>query len=164
MAAVDLQHYRFATAWQVDVAPGTVFRALRDVDDYPAWWPQVRRVDRVDDETYDYVVRSLLPYDLVFRSTRSVDDPVAGVLQAAMTGDLDGFSRWTVTPAGSGSRVLFEEDVVARKALLRRLALVARPAFSANHALMMTAGGRGLRAYLAGRVRGTGEDAAGGQR
>lgn len=151
---MDLQHYRFASTWGLAAAPPVVFRALHEVADYPAWWPQVRRAQRVDDATYDMVVRSLLPYDLVFRSTRSVEDPAGGVLEAALTGDLAGFSRWTVTADGAGSQALFEEEVVAHKALLRRLAVVARPAFVANHALMMRAGQRGLGAYVAGRLRG----------
>jgi hypothetical protein len=146
--------YRFQSTWQVDAAPGDVYEALRVVDDYPAWWPQVCRADRVDDATYDIVVRSCLPYDLSFRSTRSREDPTARVLEAAMSGDLDGFSRWTATASNGGTFLVFEEEVVARKALLRRLAVVARPAFVANHEVMMRAGCRGLRAYLAGRRSG----------
>ena len=68
-----------------------------------------------------------------------------------MSGDLDGFSRWTVTDAGAGrTKAVFEEDVTARKALLRRLALIARPAFRANHTVMMRHGQHGLAVYLAG--------------
>ena len=36
------------------------------------------------------------------------------------------------------------------KPLLRRLELIARPAFKANHSRMMRDGERGLRTYLAG--------------
>ena len=45
---------------------------------------------------------------------------------------------------------VFEEEVTATKALLRYLAPVARPAFRANHTLMMRHGQAGLRVYLAG--------------
>ncbi|MGH8894704.1 MAG: SRPBCC family protein [Actinomycetes bacterium] len=151
---MDLHRYRFRSVWPLAAAPEEVFRALRDVDDYPEWWPQVRRVDRIDDGTYDMVVRSVLPYDLVFRSTRSREDEAAGVLEARMAGDLDGLSRWTIREDGAGTTLVFEEQVVAVKTMLRRLAFVARPAFVANHVLMMRAGRRGLRAYLAGRRRG----------
>ena len=41
-------------------------------------------------------------------------------------------------------------EVLARKALLRRFGAVARPAFKANHTLMMRHGERGLATYLAG--------------
>jgi hypothetical protein len=77
------------------------------------------------------------------------------VLEAKLTGDLEGFSRWTITATGSGADLLFEEEVVTTKALLRRLAPIARPAFRANHALMMRHGERGLRTYLAGYEHGT---------
>ena len=45
---------------------------------------------------------------------------------------------------------MFEEQVDARKEPLRKLALVARPAFRADHALMMHHGRQGLGVYLAG--------------
>ena len=156
---MDLHRYRFRSVWQVPATAAETIAALRRVEDYPAWWSQVRSAVRVDDDRYDMVVRSLLPYDLTFRSTRSVDDEETGVLEARLTGDLDGFSRWrvlgqspTTAPTATTTTILaFEEEVLARKPLLRRLAFVARPGFVANHALMMRAGQRGLTAYLAGR-------------
>jgi hypothetical protein len=146
--------YSFRSVWQADAAPDEVYLALREIDDYPAWWPEVRSAERVDDTTYDMVVRSVLPCDLVFRTHRSVEDPEARVLEARMTGDLGGFSRWTITASTAGATLVFEEQVEAFKPLLRRLGLVARPAFVANHALMMRHGRQGLRAYLAGVRRG----------
>jgi hypothetical protein len=67
-----------------------------------------------------------------------------------MRGDLEGFSRWTIEPERSGTLVTFEEEVIARKESLRRLAVVARPFFRWNHAVMMRHGRRGLGVYLAG--------------
>lgn len=149
---MDLHRYRFRSVWQVPATAAETVAALRRVADYPAWWSQVRSAVRVDDDTYDLVVRSLLPYDLSVRSTRSVDDEDTGVLEARLTGDLDGFSRWRVLGSATTTTTLaFEEEVLARKPLLRRFGFVARPAFVANHALMMRAGQRGLTAYLAGR-------------
>ncbi len=139
--------------WPVAAPPEEAYRALREIEDYPAWWPEVRSVTRVDEATYDMVCRSTLPYDLAFRTVRSREDPKGRVLEAQMTGDLDGFSRWTVVDAPAGSSLVFEEQVEARKGLLRRLGPVARPAFVANHAVMMRHGRAGLRAYLAGLRR-----------
>ena len=123
---------------------------LRDSGDYPRWWPEVRLVRRIDDRRTEMVIRSVLPYELRFVAQQERQDPAAGVLEVSMSGDLEGFSRWTLSASGDGTRAVFEEDVVARKALLRRLAVVARPAFRANHALMMRHGKQGLRAYIAG--------------
>ena len=67
-----------------------------------------------------------------------------------MGGDLAGFSRWTITVGANGTSATFDEEVLATKVLLRRLELVARPAFKANHSRMMRDGERGLRTYLAG--------------
>jgi polyketide cyclase/dehydrase/lipid transport protein len=145
--------YSFRSVWEVHATPDEAFEALGRLDDYPAWWPEVRRADRVDATSYDMVVRSRLPYDLVFRTTRTREDPALRVLEADLDGDLAGFSRWTVTGSSIRSRLLFEERVEARKALLRRLGWVARPAFIANHAVMMRHGRQGLRAYLAGMRR-----------
>ena len=48
------------------------------------------------------------------------------------------------------TRCVFDEHVVTNKGLLDRLAVVARPAFKANHTLMMRHGEAGLRTFLAG--------------
>ncbi len=105
-----------------------MYAALADVPSYPLWWPEIREVRRTGAETGDVVVRALLPYRLVISLAAHRRDPEAGVLEAVMRGDLDGWSRFTVTtdgPTGPGSaggtgavggtggagcRVLFEED------------------------------------------------------
>jgi hypothetical protein len=152
LARVDLNFYRFRTRWEVAASPADVFTALEAVEQYPEWWPEVRAVEHLDEDRYRIRVRSLLPYDLNFMGTQSDKDPQAGVLSMRMEGDLDGFSRWTTTPHGGRTAVTFVEEVVANKALLRRLAVLGRPAFRANHALMMRHCRSGLRACLAGML------------
>ena len=147
---MDWNHYRFLSTWDLDAPADDVYLVLKDTAQYPLWWPEVRRVRAIDDRTSEMVIRSLLPYDLSFIARESRQDPRAGVLEAVMSGDLEGFSRWTISGDGDRTRAMFEEDVVACKALLRRLALLARPAFRANHTLMMRHGRSGLRTYLAG--------------
>jgi hypothetical protein len=76
-------------------------------------------------------------------------DPGAGVLEIALSGDLDGRLRWTLAPAGNGgTRARYEQDTALRRRVPPGLRHLARPAFAANHALMMRAGRRGLRAWL----------------
>ena len=148
---MDFNHYKFVTTWQLDAPVGDVFTALADLATYPQWWQEVREVRRIDDVSAELVIRSFLPYNLTFSSRQTRRDATAGVLEVSMRGDLDGFSRWTLTAAGVGrTEAVFEEDVVARKALLRRLALIARPAFRANHTVMMRHGQHGLAIFLAG--------------
>jgi hypothetical protein len=144
--------YVFRSTWHLDAPVADVTAALEEVGSYPAWWPEVREATRIDEDTYELRCRSTLPYDLVFETRRSVHDTVGGVLEANMIGDLEGFSRWTISadPLGAGTVAVFDEDVVANKRLLRVLEPVARPGFRANHWLMMRHGEAGLRVYLAG--------------
>ena len=154
----DLNHYQFINVWRLKYRPREVYRVLEDIGGYPRWWPEVRRVDRIDDSTVRIVARSLLPYNLTFQATDTRQDEHAGVLEIAMRGDLEGFSRWTIEPERSGTLVTFEEEVIARKESLRRLAVVARPFFRWNHAVMMRHGRRGLGVYLAEYRAGAEED------
>jgi hypothetical protein len=151
---MDPNRYEFRSVWQLDATRDVVFEVLADLCSYPAWWPEVPRAERIDDATFDLTVRSLLPYDLVFRSVQGRRDREAGVLEVSMSGDLHGFSRWTICDEGATCVATFEEQVTARKPLLRRLAPIARPAFQANHWLMMRHGRAGLRTFLRGYAAG----------
>ncbi|MCX2925962.1 SRPBCC family protein [Streptomyces sp. NEAU-W12] len=146
---MDRSHYRFRSLWSLPAPAGPVYRALEHIEDYPRWWPQVREVTRHDAAGGAVRIRSVLPFDLrtTLRETRR--DPVAGILEVHLSGDLDGWARWTVTPAGpAGTLARYEQEVDVRKSLLRRLAVPGRPLFHANHALMMRSGRRGLAAHL----------------
>jgi hypothetical protein len=147
---MELNRYTFRSVWRLEATGDDVFEILADLDHYPLWWPEVRRAERLDDSTSALIVRSLLPYDLAFSSTQTRRDRLGGILEASLQGDLDGLSRWTLTTAGTSCTAVFEEEVTANKPLLRHLALVARPAFKANHRLMMRHGQAGLRTYLSG--------------
>ena len=148
-----LNHYRFRSVWLLDASPQETYAALREVEDYPLWWQEVRSVRRLSDESAEIVCRASLPYVLRFVASRAVEDPEAGVLEASLRGDLDGFTRWTIGASAGGTRAVFDEEVEANKGLLRWLAPVARPAFIWNHTLMMRHGERGLRAHLAASRR-----------
>ncbi|MEU9736573.1 SRPBCC family protein [Streptomyces sp. NPDC048002] len=145
---MDWSHYRFDSRWTLPAPPAAVYAALEHAEDYPRWWPQVREVRRLDDTSGVIHVRSALPYGLTFTAREARRDPAAGVLEIALSGDLEGWARWTVTAHGTGSLARYEQVVDVRKPLLRRLAVPGRPAFRVNHWLMMRAGRRGLRAHL----------------
>jgi uncharacterized protein YndB with AHSA1/START domain len=145
---MDWTHHRFRSLWHLPAPPATVYAALERVEDYPHWWRQVREVTQVDDRTAAIRIRSLLPYDMTFTAREVRRDPAAKVLEAALSGDVDGWSRWTVTAHGPGSLVRYDQEVHVRKPLLRRFAVPGRPFFRANHRLMMRAGRRGLAGRL----------------
>ena len=145
-----LHRYRFTTVWDLPAPPELVYRVLADPRTYPVWWPEIREVRQLDEHTGAMRFRSLLPYELHVTAHEVRQDPAAGVLEARLTGDLEGSTRWTVTTRGDGAAVaVFDEDVEVRKPLMRRLALPGRPAFRVNHALMMSSGMTGLTRYLA---------------
>ncbi|MCT9081860.1 SRPBCC family protein [Streptomyces fulvoviolaceus] len=145
---MDWTRYRFRSSWALHASPATVYDVLEQAEDYPRWWPAVREVNRLDDTTGVIRIRAVLPYDLTFTAREVRRDPAAGVLEIAMTGDLEGWARWTVTGDGAGSLARYDQVVVVNKPLLRRFAVPGRPVFRANHWLMMRAGRRGLAAYL----------------
>ncbi|WP_405874852.1 MULTISPECIES: SRPBCC family protein [unclassified Streptomyces] len=145
---MDWTRYHFRTLWTLPASPATVYEALSQAEEYPRWWPQVREVTRLDDTTGVIRIRALLPYDLRFTARETRRDPVAGVLEIDMSGDLEGWARWTITAAGTGTLARYEQVVDVHKPLLRKLAVPGRPVFRANHRLMMRAGRRGLTAYL----------------
>ncbi|KUH37810.1 MULTISPECIES: SRPBCC family protein [Streptomyces] len=146
---MDWHHYRFRSLWTLPAPVTTVYAALERPEEYPRWWPQVRAAHRIDGRSGTARIRSVLPYALAVTLTERRRDPAAGILEVTLTGDVEGWARWTVTPHPTvGSRALYEQEVRVRKPLLRRLAVPARPLFRANHALMMRAGRRGLAARL----------------
>jgi hypothetical protein len=140
--------YEFGCTWSIPAAPQVLYQTLERLDLYPQWWRQVKLAERIDDDTCRVVVRSRLPIALRVTAHRSRADADSGVLEARLSGDLVGFSRWQLSAAsGGGTRVEFSEEVEAARPLLRRLAF-ARPLFEINHRLMMNSGERGLRAHL----------------
>jgi len=151
MKRKDWTYYRFRSLWVLDAPLDDVYGALADPEGYPRWWPQVREVTPVDGHSGVLRIRSVLPYDLVLTAREVRRDRAAGVLEIAMTGDVDGWARWTLVPDGSGTRARYDQEVHVTKPSLRRLAVPGRAAFRANHALMMRAGRRGLAAHLRGR-------------
>jgi hypothetical protein len=148
---VSLNEYAFRSLWSVRATADRVFAALVDLAGYPRWWPDIRAVERVDDDTAEVTCRSVLPYVLTFRLHRAVEDADHGRMRVDMSGDLEGFVQGHVAEHRTeGALLAISQRVAVTKPLLRALAPVGRPVFRANHALMMRRGQRGLRAYLAG--------------
>jgi len=140
--------YRFRDTWLLSAPVRTVFDAVVDLAAYPRWWPDVCEVTRVDDDTARVVCRAALPYALTVVMRRAEEDRGAGRMRVHLSGDLEGDLSATARRLPVGTRLEITQQVVATKPLLRRLSPLARPAFRANHALMMWRGRRGLEAHL----------------
>ncbi|MEG8278457.1 SRPBCC family protein [Streptomyces sp. AHA2] len=145
---MDWNHHRFRSLWPLPAPPAAVYEVLQRPEDYPRWWRQVREVERLDDTTGVLRIRSVLPYDMTFTARQTRREPSAGVLEIAVSGDIEGWVRWTVGPHGDGTLARYDQVVSVGKPLLRRLAVPGRPLFRANHALMMRSGRRGLLRHL----------------
>jgi hypothetical protein len=150
---VALNDYRFRDVWSVPADAPRVFDALVDLLNWPRWWPDVRTARQIDDDTAELTCRAVLPYVLTFRLHRVTQDADAGLLRVDMTGDLDGYCEAVVHRGDDSSRLAIDQRVAITKPLLRALAPIARPFFTANHAAMMWRGQRGLRGYLSPRVQ-----------
>ena len=148
-----LTHYVFKSIWLVNAPLDDVFSVLADPSTYPAWWPEIRSVEDLGGGRIQMIARSFLPYELRFVSEDRGQAQPPGVLDARITGDLEGFARWTLKSVGAGCRIVYDQEVDTHKRLLNVLAPVARPAFRLNHALMMRHGRAGLRTYMAGYRR-----------
>jgi hypothetical protein len=146
---VTVPEYRFVDRWSVDVPGQLVYDVLADLASYPEWWPQVRSVEAMSEDRARVVCRSFLPYTLRFEMHRARADRRAGVLEARLLGDLDGWARWTVRPSTCRADLLYEQRVKTPGRLLRALAPHGRPLLVLNHAWMMRGCRLGLARHLA---------------
>lgn len=150
-----LTHYVFHSVWSVEAPFADACAVLADLRTYPLWWPEIRTVEDLGNGRFLTLARSFLPYDLRFVSEERVGSRRPGVIDAALSGDLEGYARWTVEPVGSGCRLIYDQEVDTHRVLLNVLAPIARFAFRANHLLMMKHGQAGLRTFMAGYTRAT---------
>ncbi len=148
MSPVSLNRYRFRSVWHVGACPTAVYEVLSDIANYPQWWPEIRSAKKVDEECGELTCRSFLPFDIVVQVRHSIRDQQAGLLRGTLSGDLEGFASWEITGRDGGTELVFDQEVVVNKALLRRLVLIARPFFRGNHDLMMRGGLKGLKQAL----------------
>ncbi len=105
---------------------------------------------KLDQSHFEVVARAFLPYELRFVSEGRIENWRRGVIDARLSGDLEGFARWSIESVGGSCKLVYDQEVDANKALLKALAPVARPAFRMNHSLMMRNGQAGLRTFMAG--------------
>ena len=157
--------YHFVTTWRIAATPDEISAVLGDAAGLARWWPSVYLRVRVLEEgdergvgkVVDLWTKGFLPYTLRWRFTVTASDAAHGFRLEA-TGDFVGRGIWTLTPAddaegGDGPLTLVTYDwlVVAEKGILKRLSMVMKPIFSANHHWAMARGATSLRLELARR-------------
>ena len=93
--------------FEFDAAPPALWAALGSVDDYPSWWPWLRRFDAqalAQGEEWGCTVKPPLPY--VVRFTVRFDDvEVERRIDAVVGGDIEGPAQLLIEPSTAGSAV-----------------------------------------------------------
>jgi uncharacterized protein YndB with AHSA1/START domain len=146
---MPVNEYRFRSVWSIAAPQHEVFHALVDLAGYPDWWPDVRSVSEVDEDTAEVVCKAVLPYRLRLRMRRTEQDETNGRLRVDLTGDLVGYLGCRLDADRGRTRLKIVQEVVVTRRLLRVMAPLARPLLVANHGAMMWRGQRGLRKHLA---------------
>lgn len=144
--------FAFGDSWEVAAPVEEVAATLTDLEHYPRWWPQVRAVAKLGPDTAWVRCRSTLPYtlDLVLDAVRRTPP----VVEVALSGDLDGYARFTLTGTDDGTRLDFAQEVSVSGALALA-SYAARPLLRWNHHRMMAGCRAGLGDALLARA-GTG--------
>jgi hypothetical protein len=135
------RRYRF------DVPADQLWSALRRVEDYPRWWPWLRRFDADAFATgacWSCEVQPPLPYSLRFDLLlNEVDD--GRYAEATVSGDIVGRARLSVAPRGSGSALHLESWLQPASVWLRAVSTVGRPVARFGHDWVIDTGLRQFR-------------------
>lgn len=161
-ARLSGRHFDLVSHWRLLAPRDRVWSALTRPDQWPRWWPQVRRVQTlraggVDGvgsvRRFDWATR--LPYGI------TVDIEVLDVLpmeqlRGRSRGPLSGEGIWLLREDGPHTDVTYVWRVTLQPGWMRWLAPLLAPLFRWNHAAVMRAGGAGLARHLAGGTNGPG--------
>lgn len=141
--------YEFSSRWSTQCPADAVYLLLTRLGEYDSWWPQVRRSERVDEDSGVIHLRSALPFTLRMFMTRECEDPISRTLRAAVSGDLDGFVQWRVEDdPPRGAVVHFSQVVTLTHPLIRPIDRLLRPLLTWNHGVAMRGGAMGLQRAL----------------
>jgi hypothetical protein len=152
--------YRFIEHWTIpDFTPLEVYEVISDARLLPEWWKGVYLATEPLDGQWTAprvggriraAARGFLPYKLRFVLESTVLEE-GRIVEVRVQGDLDGCWRATFSVDGHGTRLDIEEQVMAKKPLIRVLSPLLKPLFAWNHFWTTPRGETGLRAYLAAR-------------
>ena len=141
------RRFRFAEHWTVGAPPREVAGVLADLELYPDWWPEVRAVGKVDDDTAVVLCRSALPYTLELVLTAVHRGPA--LLETRIGGSLVGSVRWRLGAEGrAATRLEFEQEVTVAPGPLALASYAAGPLLRWNHQRMMGSCREGLSSRL----------------
>jgi len=148
--------YEYISHWSLDAGPAVVWAELTEVEQWPRWWPYVKRVQtlkRGDASGVGAVRRitwgSRLPYGFTL-DVECVEAERERRLRGRATGQLQGDGLWELSPAdGGGTDVRYTWRLGVNTRWMKLVAPVASPVFRWNHEGVMRGGLQGLRRHLA---------------
>ena len=127
--------FAFDRTWDFPVSPHELWATISRSDRYTDWWGWLRECDADGMHVGSVarcVVQAPLPYRLRFEI--EIDDVAPAELVATtVRGDLEGPARLELAPFDGGCRARLAWHLELRDPVLRRLALVARPAMTWAH-------------------------------
>jgi hypothetical protein len=146
--------YHFKTEWQFRAPLERVWTVVLDIENYPPWWKNFRRVRliRGDGKSVGSViaceVRGSLPYSLTYQLEVLEATRLTHILLRS-AGDLVGTGRWEFSePAPGTSQAVYYWDVSTTNPILNLVAPLARRALARNHERVMANGYAALRPYV----------------
>lgn len=135
-------------SWAFELSAEDLWERISAVDDYPTWWPWLRRFEPasglVPGARWRCEVAPPLPY--LVRFTLRIDRVVAHrVVEASVTGDIRGWARLTLEPDPAPTTTdTTSATLVSRLApahpLLRGVGRVARPVVEWGHEWVLDQG------------------------
>ena len=121
--------------FEFDAAPPALWAALGSVDDYPRWWPWLRRFDAralAPGEEWRCTVKPPLPY--VVRFTIRFDEVgVERRIEAVVGGDIEGPAQLVIEPSAGGSAVSLTSSLRPTNTVLKAASLLGRPLVRYGH-------------------------------
>jgi hypothetical protein len=154
--------YRFVTIWRLQAPIERVFAEIDAIEAWPEWWPNVRRVKRLEaggvdglDAAFATTFVGRLPYELRFDlRTRRREPPTSLVGDA--TGELEGVGEWTLWEEDGWTLVQYVWAIRTTAIWMNALARLpfVDSIFRLNHHAVMRAGLAGIRRRI-GAVEGT---------
>lgn len=150
--------YRLVSCWHIAAPLPLVFDNIADSLCWPQWWYGVESVSELfagDAQGVGslrrYVWQGHLPYRLCFdaRATR-IEKPA--VLEAVVSGDLEGDGRWEFAHEAGVTMIRHEWRVRSTRPWMNILAPLVRPLLVRNHRRLMRYGAQGLAYKLQARL------------
>jgi hypothetical protein len=150
------ESYHFLTKWRFRAPLPTVWSVVLDIENYPGWWKNFRRVRLVRGDgkslgsVIDCEVRGSLPYSLKYSLEVMEAEEYHSILLRS-SGDLVGTGRWAFSePEPNISAADYSWDVATTNPILNLVAPFARRALARNHEQVMANGYAALRPHIEG--------------